>query len=309
VNQSSGVTVKSQTLITKVDLLLLLMVIFWGANITIIKVALKNFNPFAFNCCRFLLATVTLAILHKHIFADRIEKKDWPLLILLGFLGNTVYQFCFIYGVKLTHVSHVSILLATTPIFTAAISNMIGFEHVGKKVWIGILLSFTGVVLIVFGRGFNVGTTAGLIGDILVLFSSIVWSIYSIFSKGIIQKYSAWHYIFYTIAIGTLIMIPISIPAVLKQDFGALGIYEWLAMAYAGLLGLVFGYSAWYYGVDKIGSTRTSVYSNLTPVAGLSVGMIFLGERLSWLQWLGTFVIFCGLLINRFAKKEICPPE
>lgn len=307
--QSTPVAVKQSVLITKIDLILILMVIFWGANITIIKVALKTFNPFAFNCCRFILATATLAFLHRQIFADRIEKKDWPLIILLGFLGNTVYQFCFIYGVKLTHVSHVSILLATTPIFTAAISNLIGFENVGKKLWFGILLSFTGVVLIVFGRGFNIGSTAGLIGDILILFSSIVWSIYSIFSKKIIQKYSAWHYIFYTIAVGTLIMIPISIPSLLKQDFKALGIYEWLAMAYAGLLGLVFGYSAWYYGVDKIGSTRTSVYSNLTPVAGMSVGMIFLGERLALLQWVGTLVIFCGLLINRFAKKEICPPE
>lgn len=308
-DQSTPVAVKQSVLITKVDLILILMVIFWGANITIIKVALKNFNPFAFNCCRFVLATATLGILHTRIFADRIEKKDWPLLILLGFLGNTVYQFCFIYGVKLTHVSHVSILLATTPIFTAAISSWIGFENVGKRLWIGILLSFSGVVLIVFGRGFDMGSTAGLIGDALIVFSSIVWSLYTIFSKKIIQKYSPWHYIFYTIAIGTLIMIPISIPAVLKQDYSALGIYEWLAMAYAGLFGLVFGYSAWYYGVDKIGSTRTSVYSNLTPVAGLSVGMIFLGERLSLLQWLGTVVIFCGLIINRFAQRQTCPPE
>jgi drug/metabolite transporter (DMT)-like permease len=308
-DQSTPVAVKQSVPITKVDLILILMVIFWGANITIIKVALKNFNPIAFNCCRFVLATTTLAILHRRIFADRIERKDWPWLILLGILGNTIYQFCFIYGVKFTHVSHVSILLATTPIFTAAISNLMGFENVGKKLWIGILLSFTGVVLIVFGRGFHIGSMAGLIGDILVFFSSLVWSIYTVFSKRIIQKYSPWHYIFYTIAIGTLILIPISIPSLLKQDYSTLGLYEWLAMAYAGLFGLVFGYSAWYYGVEKIGSTRTSVYSNLTPVAGLSVGMIFLGERLSLLQWLGALIIFCGLVVNRFAKREICPPE
>jgi drug/metabolite transporter (DMT)-like permease len=78
---------------------------------------------------------------------------------------------------------------------------------------------------------------------------------------------------------------------------------------YAGLLALVFGYSAWYYGVEKIGSTRTSVYSNLTPVAGVSVGMIFLGEKLWPLQWLGAVIIFAGLMINRFAKRETCPPE
>ena len=308
-DHSTDIPVKQSVQITKVDLILLLMVIFWGANITIIKVALKNFNPLVFNCFRFVLATTTLALLHRRIFSEPIEKKDWPLLILLGFLGNTVYQFCFIYGVKLTHVSHVSILLATTPIFTAAISNWMGFENVGKRLWLGILLSFTGVVLIVFGRGFHIGSVAGLIGDLLIFLSSVVWSIYTVFSKKMIQKYSAWHYIVYTIAVGTLILIPISITSTLKQDYSALGIYEWVAMAYAGLLGLVYGYSAWYYGVDKIGSTRTSVYSNLTPVAGLSVGMIFLGERLALLQWLGAAVIFCGLIINRIAQRQTCPPE
>jgi len=308
-NQSTDVPVKSSARITKVDLLLLLMVIFWGANITIIKVALKNFQPLAFNCLRFSLATITLALLHRRIFAEPIEKKDWPWLILLGILGNTIYQLCFIYGVKFTHVSHVSILIATTPIFTATIASWMGFEQVGKRLWLGILLSFSGVLLIVFGGNFQVGNISALIGDALVVVASIVWSIYTVFSRRILEKYSTWHYIVYTVAIGTLFLIPISIPSVLKQDFRSLGIYEWLALIYAALLALVYGYSAWYYGVEKIGSTRTSAYSNLTPVAGVSVGMIFLGERLALLQWLGAAVIFCGLIINRFAQRQTCPPE
>jgi drug/metabolite transporter (DMT)-like permease len=295
---------------SRVDVMLLLMVIFWGANITIIKVAIKNFHPIAFNCLRFILASLTLIFLHRNILRDRIEKQDWPWLILLGLLGNTVYQFLFIYGVKFTHVSHVAILLATTPIFTAAISKWMGFEQVGGHIWLGILLSFTGVVLIVFGgKDFNFGSVASLIGDAFIVGASLVWSIYTVFSRRIVQRYSSWHYIVYTVAFGTLFLVPISLPAVFQQDYSNVGIYEWLALVYAGLLALVFGYSAWYYGVEKIGSTRTSVYSNLTPVAGVGVGMIFLGERLSPLQWLGAAIIFAGLIINRFAKRETCPPE
>jgi drug/metabolite transporter (DMT)-like permease len=295
---------------SRVDVMLLLMVIFWGANITIIKVALKNFHPIAFNCLRFILAAFTLILIHRKILKDRIEKQDWPWLILLGLLGNTVYQFLFIYGVKFTHVSHVAILLATTPIFTAAISKWMGFEEVGGHIWLGILLSFTGVVLIVFGgKDFSFGSVATLVGDAFIVGASLVWSIYTVFSRRIVQRYSSWHYIVYTVAFGTMFLVPISLPEVFKQDYSQVGTYEWLALVYAGLLALVFGYSAWYYGVEKIGSTRTSVYSNLTPVAGVSVGMIFLGEKLWPLQWLGAVIIFAGLMINRFAKRETCPPE
>jgi drug/metabolite transporter (DMT)-like permease len=301
---------QTRSAFSRVDLVLLLMVIFWGANITIIKVALKNFHPIAFNCFRFAIATVTLFLLHRKILSDHIEKKDWLWLILLGILGNTVYQFLFIYSVKFTHVSHVAILLATTPIFTAAISKWMGLEQVGGQIWLGILLSFIGVTLIVFGgKDFSFGSVSTLIGDAFVVGASLVWSIYTVFSSRIIERYSAWHYIVYTVAFGTLFLVPISLPSVLHQDYSILGWPEWLAMFYAALLALVYGYSAWYYGVEKIGSTRTSVYSNLTPVAGVGVGMIFLGERLSPLQWLGAAIIFTGLMINRFAKRETCPPE
>jgi O-acetylserine/cysteine efflux transporter len=184
-----------------------------------------------------------------------------------------------------------------------------GFENVGGKIWLGIVLSFTGVLLIVFGgKDFSFGSPAALIGDFFVIGASLVWSIYTVFSRRLVQRYSTWHYIVYTITIGTLFLLPISIPSVIHQDFSKVGLYEWLCLLYAGLLALVFGYSAWYYGVEKIGSTRTSVYSNLTPVAGVGLGMIFLGERLSALQWMGAGIIFMGLMINRLSKPEI-PPE
>jgi drug/metabolite transporter (DMT)-like permease len=44
------------------------------------------------------------------------------------------------------------------------------------------------------------------------------------------------------------------------------------------------------------------VYANLTPVAGLAVGMIFLGERLSLLQWIGAAIILTGMILIRMTK-------
>jgi O-acetylserine/cysteine efflux transporter len=170
--------------------------------------------------------------------------------------------------------------------------------------WFGVLLSFTGVVLIVFGKhGFELGDSKSLLGDSFVVLASSMWSVYTIFSKETVSRYSPQHYVVYTVLFGTLAMIPISLPGMIHQDWSALGWYEYAALIYSALLALVFGYSAWYYGVQKLGSTRTSGYSNLTPVAGLVVGMIFLGERLSALQWIGAVVIFAGLILSRFARR------
>lgn len=295
---------------TKVDLVLLLMIVIWGANLTVIKMALVHFDPMAFNCLRFIIASVTMLALYRNALRDRIERSDWWKLLGLGVLGNTLYQPLFINGVHMTHVSHVAILLGVTPILTAGISTLFGIEKVRRMLWVGILLSFSGVILIVLGGGdVQAGNFRGVWGDIFIFVASLSWSIYSTFSQGIIRKYSFRHYLVYTILFGTLFLIPVSIPSLSNQNWSILGWYEWAALVYAALLALVFGYSAWYYAVEKIGSTRTSVYSNLTPVAGLITGMIFLGERLSLLQWIGAMVIFCGLMLNRFTELRAVQPE
>src|SRR6188474_2363123 len=113
---------------SKVDIVLLLMVFFWGANISIIKVALRSFHPVVFNCLRFSLATITMLFLYRDVLKSPPSKKALLSLFVLGILGNTVYQFAFITGVKLTYVSNVSILLGTTPLFTAAATKWLGVE-------------------------------------------------------------------------------------------------------------------------------------------------------------------------------------
>ena len=291
---------------THVDLLLLMMVIFWGANITIIKIALKHFDPIAFNCLRFFIASLTMLFLYRDVLKDRLEKRELFSLLILGVLGNTIYQFLFINGVKYTFVSHTSILLGTTPIFTAAFTKFSGYEVVRKRIWFGIFLSFIGVLLIVFGRSdFLQNGLHANIGDLFIVLASFVWSIYTTYSKNLISEYSSRHYILYTVLFGTIFMIPFSISALRAQDWSAVTAADWGALVYSAMMALVFGYSAWYYGVQKIGSTRTSVYSNLTPVAGLCIGMIFLGDRLSALQWLGAAVIFIGLLLNRLQTRAV----
>jgi drug/metabolite transporter (DMT)-like permease len=289
--------------LTRVDLLLLLMIAFWGANITIIKVALRNINPMAFNCIRFLVASAAFCVIYRRVFRDRVSGGELVRLALLGILGNTCYQLLFIHGVEYSHVSHTSILLGVTPIFTAFLSSILGHETVTPRLWFGVLLSFCGVGLIVFGKhGFELGDSRMLLGDFFVVLASLIWAVYTTFSRDILARYSSGHYVLYTVLFGTLALVPVSIPGMMRQDWSLLGWFELGALAYASVLALVFGYSAWYYGVERLGSTRTSAYGNLTPVAGLAIGMIFLGERLSPLQWLGALVIFTGITLNRFAR-------
>src|SRR5262249_11434756 len=160
-----------------------------------------------------------------------------------------------IHGMAFSLVSHVAILLGVTPIFTAALSTFMGFEKVSKLLWFGIVLSFSGVLLIVFGGGqLQRGDLQTVLGDLFIFLGSVGWAVYSTFSQEIIRRYSSQHYILYTMLFGTIFLIPVSIPSLVHQNWTELGKYEWGALLYSALLSLVFGYSAWYYGVQRIGS-------------------------------------------------------
>ena len=70
-------------------------------------------------------------------------------------------------------------------------------------------------------------------------------------------------------------------------------------MSASSLLALAFSYMVWYTAVQKIGSSRTAVYSNLTPIVAIAVAAIWLGERIGVAQLFGAALILSGIAVSR----------
>ena len=70
-------------------------------------------------------------------------------------------------------------------------------------------------------------------------------------------------------------------------------------MAASSLLALAFAYMVWYTAVQKIGSSRTAIYSNLTPMVAIAVAAVWLGERVGGAQLFGAALILSGIAVSR----------
>ena len=106
---------------------LLFLALIWGLNFPIIKHALGEFSPLAFNALRFPLASAVLFGLMA--FGPGLSlprRKDVPRVLALGVLGNVVYQLLFIYGLDRTLAGNASLLRSTTPVWTAILSSLAG---------------------------------------------------------------------------------------------------------------------------------------------------------------------------------------
>src|SRR5262249_49833191 len=135
------------------DLGLLAVVLIWGFNLPVVKIALRQFQPLAFNGVRFFLASILLLLLlHPRGESSRPNLTDMLWLLGLGLLGQTAYQVFFIEGIARTTASHTALIFGVTPVMVAVFSLLLGHEKVGVSGWVGALLAFGGEYLIIAGK-------------------------------------------------------------------------------------------------------------------------------------------------------------
>ena len=116
-----------------------------------------------------------------------------------------MYQVALNYGEQTISAGVASLLVSTTPIFTALLAVVFYREKLGLWGWVGSLLSFSGVAFITVGgstEGFSFNT-----GIIIVLVASLSESIYFVFQHRFLEKYGAIPFTMYAIWSGTIYML------------------------------------------------------------------------------------------------------
>jgi drug/metabolite transporter (DMT)-like permease len=289
-----------------IDLMLLAMVLIWGINFSVVKAALTEMTPLSFNSIRFLLSSALTLLALRLIEGDvGFARRDWWRLLGLGLIGNTCYQLLFINGIDLTTAGNSALLLATTPIFVSLIGAAFGLERVGKLAWMGVFLSFAGILMVIVGAGKELGLAKEtLSGDILVLIGAAAWSLYTVLSKPMLSRYSALKLTALAMTTGTPFIVLFSIPQLLAQDWAAVSWRGWLGLFFSGSMAIALAYIIWNSGVSKVGGTRTAVYSNLSPVIATIFAWLTLGETITAFMVVGAAMIFLGIYLTRRSSQR-----
>jgi len=289
------------------DLSLLLMALIWGVNYTSVKYGTGLMAPLAFNGVRVALAAVSLVVVAQLARAwFGIERDGWPArrdaiaLFLLGTLGNGVYQILFVEGIARTRAGDAALLISASPAFIAIIGRLRGTERVARRGVVGIALSILGMGLVVAGTAdTGASRNATLLGDSLLLISSLCWSVYTVYLQPYTHRIGGIHLSALTMIGGMVPLLIVAAPSMVATNWGALPMLAWGSVAYSGLFALVIAYLFWYHGVRVLGPTRTAMYSNLQPVFALAVAWLVLGEGITGWEIAGAVSIITGLLLTR----------
>jgi drug/metabolite transporter (DMT)-like permease len=227
--------------------------------------------------------------------------KEWAPLFVLG-LTNIAIPFFLISWAQFYIDSGVaSILDATVPLFTILAAHFILHDDkITTPKVLGLALGFIGVIVLMV-KDINAGTST-LLGQLAVILACIFYAASSIIARKTTQHIpptlrSAGSLISASIVmwiIAFLFETPIKIPTLP---------ITWIALAWLGILGSGLAFIMLYYLIHEIGPTRTTMVTYLFPLGGVTLGVIFLDELLTWQIITGAILIILSLVVANWNQK------
>ena len=283
------------------DFTLFCIAFIWALNFSVIKASLEEIDPYSFNAIRFILAAVFMWCVvawRKKWF--KIPKKDFATLLLLGLVGNLVYQWLFIVGIDLTLSANAAVMLGTIPIWIAIISHFMKLERMNFLKTAGVVLAFIGVAAIIAGGENPISFASDTFrGDIIIVIAAVTWAVYTIQSKKILDRYTPLQFSALMTTAGAVFLSLLAIHSHAQTEWSTVSLAAYSGMVYSGLLAIGVAYLIWNNGLVKVGAVRTSMYQNLVPVLGLIFGVVLLNESLDLLQYTGSAIVISGIILTR----------
>ena len=278
---------------------LLTVYLVWGSTYFAIHIALTSFPPFMLMGSRFIVAGSLLFLFLKWRGKPNPSRKQWRdaglvgSLILGGGMGLTSYAQQYISS-GLT-----AVFIACSPLVMTLCVGMYG-EWPNRREWLGILMGFTGAVLLASGSDFS----AKPIGIIALLGAIICWDLGSVLSQ---RKFTlapgAMGFASEMLLGGVFLM---ALGGVSGEHFAAtITPAAWMAWGYLVIAGSLGAFTAYMYLISTVTPALATSYSYVNPVIAVTLGVVFAGETLGTREIIAMTIILSSVILITTARKQV----
>lgn len=279
----------------------------WGAASPIFKLALENIPPFTLAFIRFFFAA-TLYLLFVIKKWNGLTKRQFLYICLGAFFGVTINIGFYFLGLPKTNSINAPIIASSQPIFLYLISIFYLRERQHKKVLYGMIVSFIGVLIIIFSPVIMNGShsieqkNTELIGNLFLVVATFGAIGQAITHKKILKEVGALQVTFISFVFGSLSFFPLALFELQTWSFMMLDSRGWFGILFGVILSSAIAYGLYIYGISKIDAQEIGLFTYIDPVIAVLLAIPLLGEYPNTFFFIGTFLVFAGIF---FAEKRL----
>ena len=271
--------------------LMVFLALTWGASFVLIAVGLDAFEPGVVTMLRVGLGAVTLAFFPG---ARRpIDRADWPRLAVIAATWTALPFTLFPVAQQWINSAVAGMLNGAMPILAALVASLLLRSLPGRTQAIGLGVGFVGIVLI---SAPTMGESeSALLGVVLVMVAVVFYAISVNIVTPLQQRYGSVPVIARMLWVATVMTLPVGLGSMAGSSFSWASL---TAVVVLGVAGTGLAYVAMAELAGRAGGTRASTVTYLIPVVAVGLGILFRGDRVTTVAFVGIALVIAGAIIT-----------
>ena len=282
----------------------------WGVQQVMIKVAAHDISPVLQAAARSGISALLVGLLICWKGGWSQVPSTWRGGLLAGALFGL--EFFFIAkGLQLTTAAHMSVFLYTAPIFTAlGVNWLLPSERLRPLQWLGIFLAFLGIAFsFAGGISFADMDRDMLLGDIYGILAGMAWGVTTVVVRGSrLSEAPVTLTLFYQLIVGFVGLLLIALFSGQITHFNLTPVAVG-SVLFQGLVVSFFSYLVWFWLLKRYLASNLAVFSFMTPLFGVTFGVLLLKEPLSFNFAVGSVLVLLGITFvsaEQWVRRKVC---
>ena len=285
---------------------------FWATLPVALKLTLAQVDPYTLTWARFAFAAVVVGAWLTWRGEWRkfgaLGRRGWVLLWVaaLMLVGNYVL---YLLGLQATTPANAQLLIQAAPLLMALGGIIVFREHFNAWQWLGLAAIAAGLLLF-FGDQLAQPAAPGsryVLGSVLVLLGALVWAVYALAQKQLLNTLSSFAILGFIYVFATLALWPFAHPSTLLR----LDALHGCALAYCAI-NTLGAYGAFAEALAHWEASRVSVVLSLTPLLTVATVEVVHAiapalakpERIALIGWVGAALVVAGSAVTSLMKSK-----
>jgi drug/metabolite transporter (DMT)-like permease len=270
-----------------------------GTAVVATRYVIGETDPVSLAFYRYVIGSLCFVPLLPFIWPrHRLQPVDYGKIALLGFLFFGLFTWGFNASLQYIPASRAAVGLATIPVQTLIIAALFGREKLTLMKVISVVMAFLGIVVAIGPETMDLSSSGSFMGEALMMFAVLCAALYSVFSRNTLKEHGPTFVTALAMMFGVLALLPVSLFTEGMNGIPDFSTRGWMAVIFLGTIAGAVQFALFTWALRWLPPTTTVLYLTLNPVTAMALGVLLIGETVTWPLVMGLVLVLVAIFLG-----------